>query len=246
MVGESGAPLDEGFRVSVMGSFRFWEGGRAILTLSGGPQRLLAFLALRDGSVRREEAAGTLFPDASADHAYGSLRSTLSRLDADARRAVLVSFTELCLADGVAVDLQSSRALAHRILSRATPLPDADLSSDAVSALSADVLPGWYDDWVMVEAEDWRQLRLHALEALAARLTDERRYGDAAASALAAVRAEPLRESAHGALIRLHLAEGNQSEAIDEFERYRELLHTELGLEPTAKLRDLLDEILRP
>jgi DNA-binding SARP family transcriptional activator len=36
-------------------------------------------------------------------------------------------------------------------------------------------------------------------------------------------RADPLRESAHGALIAVHLAEGNQSDALREFERYRAL-----------------------
>jgi hypothetical protein len=76
-----------------------------------------------------------------------------------------------------------------------------------------------------VEAEDWRQLRLHALEALAGRL-----------AASAAVRAEPLRESAHAALIQVHLAEDNQSEALREFTRYRTPLHAELGLEPTPRL----------
>ena len=91
----------------------------------------------------------------------------------------------------------------------------------------------------MLEIEEWRQLRLHALEGLARSLTSERRFAEAAAAALAAVRAEPLRESGHAALISVHQAEGNQSEALREFERYRELLFLELGLEPTLALRDL-------
>jgi len=66
----------------------------------------------------------------------------------------------------------------------------------AVPVLSADLLPDWYDDWVLLEAEDWRQLRLHALEALAGRLIALGRWGEAANAAGAAVRAEPLRESA--------------------------------------------------
>lgn len=210
------------------------------MTLTGGSQRLMAFLALNDRSIAREQAAGRLYPDSSERHAYASLRSTLSRLDPSARDAVLVSFTDLCLVEGVTVDLRESQALAHRILSTTETLVDTDLDDTAVKALSADLLPGWYDEWVMVEAEDWRQLRLHALEALAARLVGIHRYGDAATSALAAIRAEPLRESARGALIRVHLAEGNQSEAIREYDRYRTLLQDELGLEPTTKLRDQL------
>jgi DNA-binding SARP family transcriptional activator len=102
--------------------------------------------------------------------------------------------------------------------------------------LSVDLLPGWYDDWVLIEAEDWRQLRLHALEALTRRLIAAGRWGEAADAACAAVRAEPLRESAHAALIQVHLAEGNQSEAMREFTHYRGLLHRELGLEPTQRL----------
>ncbi len=41
-------------------------------------------------------------------------------------------------------------------------------------------------------------------------------------AALAAIRAEPLRESAHGALIKVFLAEGNQMEALEGFNRYRD------------------------
>jgi DNA-binding SARP family transcriptional activator len=107
-------------------------------------------------------------------------------------------------------------------------------------ALSADLLPDWYDDWVLVEAEDWRQLRLHALEALADHLPAAGRWGEATAAARAAVRGEPLRETSHVALIRVFLAEGNVSEAIREFTSYQVLLHNELGLEPTPRLCRLI------
>jgi DNA-binding SARP family transcriptional activator len=36
------------------------------------------------------------------------------------------------------------------------------------------------------------------------------------------------------------MAEGNQPDAIGEFERYRVLLRAELGIEPTSRLRHLL------
>jgi DNA-binding SARP family transcriptional activator len=85
------------------------------------------------------------------------------------------------------------------------------------------------------------QLRLHALEALAGRLAAAGRCGEAAGAACAAVRADPLRESARASLIQVHLAEGNQSEAVREFARYQALLHGDLGLEPTRRLRRLID-----
>jgi DNA-binding SARP family transcriptional activator len=84
---------------------------------------------------------------------------------------------------------------------------------------------------------------VHALEALAGRLTQAQRFGEAAAAASVAVRADPLRESACAALVRVHLAEGNQSDALDEFHRYRNLIRTELALEPTPLLGDLVRDL---
>ena len=51
---------------------------------------------------------------------------------------------------------------------------------------------------------------------------------------------EPLRETARQSLIEVHLAEGNQAEAIRELDRYATLLGEELGLEPTPRLRRLV------
>jgi hypothetical protein len=39
------------------------------------------------------------------------------------------------------------------------------------------------------------------------------------------------------------LAEGNQSEALREFGRYRTLLYDELGLEPTSRLCQLVQDL---
>ena len=211
----------------------------------GGSQRLLALLSLRDRALMRASVAGTLWPESTEEHAYSSLRSALGRLSRLTRDAVVVTPLDLCLADDVTVDIRESRALAHRLLDPGATLSDADLSAQAIAALSLDVLPDWYDDWVLVEAEEWRQLRLHALDALADRLLNERRYGEATGAALAAVRAEPLRESARALVIRVHLAEGNQSEALAEFNRYRALLRAELGLEPTPRLCGLVADLQR-
>ncbi len=230
---------DSGFMVAMLGGFGlFW--GVSVLRVPRASQRLLAFLALHGGPVERAAVAGTLWPDASERHAYSNLRAALSRLESTARKALAATKLELGLADGVAVDIRHSRALARRLLDPAVNPDPSDLGMAAVAALSADLLPDWYDDWVLIQAEDWRQLRMHALEALASRLTAAGRWGEATVAAGTAVRAEPLRESAHAALIQVHLAEGNQSEAVREFARYQALLHAELGLEPTPRLRQLV------
>jgi DNA-binding SARP family transcriptional activator len=220
--------------------------GNALLSVPRASQRLVAFLALHGGMVRRAAIAGTLWPDASEDHAYANLRQALARLQRTARMALAASKLELGLAEGVTVDIRHARTLARRLLDPAVTLERSEVGTAALEILSAELLPDWYDDWVLVEAEDWRQLRLHALEGLAGRLAAAGRWGEAVGAAGAAVRADPLRESARTSLIQVHLAEGNQSDAVREFTRYQALLHVDLGLEPTVRLRQLIDGLHSP
>jgi DNA-binding SARP family transcriptional activator len=231
--------------IAVLGSFRFSVGGQPRRDLPHGSQRLLAFLALQDRAVARTALAGTLWPEASEEHAHASLRSALSRLNELDRTVVRTTFQELSLADGVFVDIRDARLLAHRVVNSGVG-PDSDIDDRAISTLSVDLLPDWYDDWAVAEAEEWRQLRLHALDALADRLTAAGRYGDATSAALAAVKAEPLRETAHAALIRVYLAEGNRAEALTAYENYRNMLRLELGLEPTALIQSLIKDLQQP
>jgi SARP family transcriptional regulator, regulator of embCAB operon len=231
---------DHSSRVSVLGGFQLWWSGNEQVDIPRASQRLLAFLAIRGGVTSRAGVAGVLWPDATEIHACSNLRSALARLNRPCRKMLRVSKLELGLAEGVTVDIRHAQSLARRLLDPAVTLGQSDLRPAAMMILSGGLLPGWYDDWVLVEAEDWRQLRLHALETLAGRLTAVGCWGQAADAARAAVRAEPLRESAHAALIQVHLAEGNQSEAVRQFTHYRALLHAELGLEPTVRLRRLV------
>ncbi len=97
-----------------------------------------------------------------------------------------------------------------------------------------------YEDWVLRERERLRQLRLHALEELGLHLLLRERFGEAVDVALRALAAEPLRESANRLLIRIHLAEGNRIEARRHYDRYAELLLTELGELPGDAVTGLL------
>jgi DNA-binding SARP family transcriptional activator len=230
-----------GPRISLLGGFGLSD-GRVDIAIAEGPQRLLAFLALRKRPVRRVIAAGALWPDVSQEHAASSLRSTLARLDEGARSALAVTASQLAIADRMTVDLWEAESLARRLVGPHESLTVHHPSSAEIDALSSDVLPDWYEDWVIVEAEAWRGQRLHALEALADDLRSEGSFGQASAAAQAAIDADPLRESPRAALIRIHMAEGNVSDAIREFARYRELLQRELGLQPTPRLQALLDQ----
>ncbi|MGY1640612.1 BTAD domain-containing putative transcriptional regulator [Geodermatophilus sp. SYSU D00703] len=139
----------------------------------------------------------------------------------------------LSLAEGVRVDVRELEAWAERVLDPCIPGDDVGLPEDA---LCGELLPGWYEDWVLLERERLRQLRMHALEALADKLVTLRRYGEATEAAYAAVHAEPLRESAHRVVVRVHLAEGNITEALRAYDSFRTMLADELGISPTWQM----------
>jgi DNA-binding SARP family transcriptional activator len=200
-------------------------------------QRLLAFLALREHPAQRQYVACTLWMDTSDDRALGSLRSALWSLRRYAFGTVESTRLGLRLAADVAVDLSEASVQAERLLDPAT---NFELVEPDWTLLLDDVLPDWYDDWIVMERERFRQLRVYALEALSERLLAAGDFAAAADAALAAVRAEPLRESAHRALIRVYLAEGNRAQAVLHHQSFRLLLHDRLGLEPTAEIAALV------
>ena len=208
----------------------------AVNDLPRSAQRLIAHLSLC-GRPGRSAIAGQLWPDVNEELAHGSLRSTLWRVQKAVPGLVEVSGGALGLAEGVRVDVREFTDWARRVLDPHAAV-DGTVTPDV--GLHGELLPGWYDDWVLLARERLRQLRLHALEVLADKLAGEGRHGEAVQVACAAVGTEPLRESAHRALIRVHLAEGNTAEALRAYTAFRDLLDDELGVAPSPLMAELI------
>jgi DNA-binding SARP family transcriptional activator len=215
--------------------------GRSV-DLPLGAQRLIAFLALSDRPLRRSYVAGVLWSETTEDRAAASLRSTLWRLRCQVPEVVEAGTARLRLAPGVRVDF---RDMVRRLSDLAAE--GSELAVDVGRLpLTAELLPDWYDDWVHIEREQYRQFRIHALEAISEKLLAGRRYADAIQFSLAAIAAEPLRDSAYRLLIRAHLSEGNRSEAIREFHDYRDVLRRELGVDPAPDVQALIGPAAAP
>jgi DNA-binding SARP family transcriptional activator len=227
-------------RVGLLDGFALESGGNGVHKIVDDlprcAQRLIAHLSLC-GRPARASVAGQLWPDVPEGQAYGSLRSALWRVQKVVPGLVEVSGGALGLARGVRVDVREFRALAQRVLDPNAVLDDVMAPE---LGLRGELLPGWYEEWVLLERERLRQLRLHTLEAMADRLARAGRYGEAVQAAYVAVGMEPLRESAHRAVVRVHLAEGNIVEAIRAHRAYCELLLHELGVGPTPLMEELM------
>ncbi|WP_433787457.1 AfsR/SARP family transcriptional regulator [Actinomycetospora sp. CA-101289] len=207
--------------------------GDADLRLTPTAERVLAFLALARRPVRRHQLAGTLWPDVTDRQALARLRSALWKVPA-AHRASLVE------ADTTTVALHATATVDLYDLD--TTGPDDDGAGAPIPR--GELLPGWCEEWVLVERERHRQLRLHALEARSARACALGHHLEALEAGLEAVAQEPLRESAHRRVIEVHLAEGNAAEALGQYETFRRLLRAELGLAPSDTMRALVRPLL--
>ena len=218
--------------IRLFGAPRITAAGRE-LPLPGGGRRLLAYLAVRTEPVTRERVAGALWPGVDRRRAVGNLRSALWRLRLADVDVVSCDRDRLALRDGVVADVRVVEGWAARVTAR-RPGP-LDLAPPRAAEV-LDLLPGWYDDWVLAERDRVREAVLAALEALSRQLTARGRGADAVRAAMVAVAADPLREGARRALIEAQLAEGNWDEARRALLAYRAVLRAELGVDPHPSL----------
>ncbi|PRY50147.1 DNA-binding SARP family transcriptional activator [Geodermatophilus tzadiensis] len=231
---------DGGPRITLLDGFAMRTGGPADgpgeEELPPSVQRVVAHLCLA-GSPARTAVSGRLWPDVPEERARASLRSALWRLRRSAPGLLDDSGSRLRLAPGVRTDVRDLQAWAGQVGDPAAAPPRLTLPAPA---LLGDLLPGWYDDWVLLERDRLQQVRLHALETVAARLGAVGRYAEALQAAYLAIRAEPLRESAHRTVVRVHLAEGNLAEALRAHDAFACLLRAELGVAPTERMTGLV------
>jgi DNA-binding SARP family transcriptional activator len=204
-----------------------------------GSTRLLAFLALHRGRLERSYVAGCLWPTVDDTRAAGNLRSALWRIKDFDVPLIASERPSLQLRDEVGVDVQLLGDWAARVISGDGQPEDMSVTPWDLDEL--ELLPGWYDDWVIVGRERLRQRLLHAIEILSREMALGGRCAEAIEAALVVVNAEPFRESAHRVLIEAHLAEGNWAEAQRRFEDHSTTMRRELGVEPSPSLAALIE-----
>jgi DNA-binding SARP family transcriptional activator len=237
------SPPPGALRLTLFDGWRLTRGGCGVHVPVRG-QRLVALLALR-GPQTRALVGGTLWPEASEQRAQTSVRAALWALHQQAPGLVEAGGSEIGLADDLSVDVEDFLTNAWLLLHprESSLLGTSSTWLPLVGSPGGRLLPGWYDDWVLVERERIHQLRLHALEALTDLLIEHGDYAEALECALTAVAVDPHRESAHRLVMRVHLAEGNAAEALRESERFRRLLRESFGIEPSRQMAELVERI---
>jgi DNA-binding SARP family transcriptional activator len=219
--------------VHLLGGFRLVVDGLPV-ELTPVTERLVAILGLQ-GRSARSRVAGMLWPETAEMRALASLRTGIWRVNTAASGLIVSTRSALTLTDGATVDVRTYQSSAAQRMRAAE-----DVCGSGAIDYEGDLLPDWDEEWLLAERERLRQLRLHLLEQEAGRLARAGQFGLALEAAYAALCADPLRESAHRAVIGIHVAEGNTSEARRAYEVCRRTMVNDLGVEPSSETRTLV------
>ncbi|BBH68217.1 hypothetical protein ACTI_49020 [Actinoplanes sp. OR16] len=234
MPGVGVAPAD--WHLRVLGRFALYRGTTEI-TLGAGGRRLLAYVAVNDGSVGRDGAAAALWPAASSDRAGGNLRAVVHRGRRLVGDLLISDRSHLALHPRLTVDLWECTALAGSAADGLSPAEEHRLVT------AGDLLPGQQEDWILMARERFLLRRVHALELICRLRTGEDRPAEAVAAGIAAARLDPFRVSVHQALIAAHLRGGDIAAALRLYRCFRsrmsEELHREASVTPRRQRRDV-------
>ncbi len=241
------------FVVHTFGGFEVLHNGRR-LSLPLDVERLIALLSVRPPRSPRSVVASTLWASGNDDRVLGNLRSVLWRLRRKHPELIAADNQAISLAARVVTDVSLVIDRSERLLTGEAGVERADPTETGDSMMVLDsghelldyrlfvseFLPGWYDEWVLVERERYRQICLHSLEAIARCHMAARRFGAAIQVLMSCIALDDLRESPRRQLMFVHLAEGNRSDAIREYDEYRAKLQDGLGLTPSPSMQELL------
>lgn len=210
-----------------------------VVHVAARQQRLITALAIT-GPRPRSYLVGLLWPDKAEARALESLRVSVHLVSRQLPGLLVNDGAVLSLSSRVEVDL-------HRVRAGIRALAQPGLNGNMAACLpllrDAELLPGWYEDWVLFEQGRLSQERLHAYNIIARESLAHGDYETASEAAEAALEVEPLYESAVGLLIQAESRQGNAVAALRAFEKYRARLKEELGLTPSDTIFRLVSEV---
>jgi DNA-binding SARP family transcriptional activator/energy-coupling factor transporter ATP-binding protein EcfA2 len=226
--------------VKLLGGFDLSFEGEAVDLNSRPAQALLAYLLLSAGTQhRRERLAALLWPDADEDSARQNLRNNLWKLN----KTLGEGFIK---ADKVSVGMSDSSAYRLDV----DQLENADESSsdsliNAVSVYKGELLPGFYEEWVMLERERLQAIFDSKMQLLLDLLLRENRWRDLISWGEKWIALGHIPEPAYRALMTAHARLGDLAATAATYQRCVKMLQDELGVEPSAETKALYQELLR-
>ncbi|HET7089224.1 MAG TPA: BTAD domain-containing putative transcriptional regulator [Anaerolineae bacterium] len=251
--------------LTLLGAFQAALDGRPITGFESNKVRaLLAYLVVEaDRPHSRDELIGLLWPEQPDATARANLRQALANLrqvigDRTAQSPFLLVTSDSIQFQhpensGIDVTafttlLAECQAHAHRRLvtcrscarrlQRAVELYRGDFLAQFVQSDSEA-----FEEWALVKRERWHHAALEALYALAEYHDRRSEYDREQHYARRQLELDPWREEAHRQVMRALALSGQRSAALNQYERCRRILASELGVEPARETTRLYEHI---
>jgi predicted ATPase/two-component SAPR family response regulator len=255
-----------GLQLRLLGSFQFLREEKPVTGFRSEKERaLLAYLAIEAFRPHAREAlAGLLWSELPDDTALNNLRVTLHRLrqvlgDPSADHPlleVLRDTIQLSQNGQLWMDVSAFRELIsqseqHHHENPATCSTCMARYTEAAALYRGEFLQGIYpidslpfSEWALLKREHLHRQALQAQYLLAGYHQRRGELDPALGYARRQLELEPWREEAHIQVMTTLALRGERSAALRQYERCREVLREELGIEPAEETRVLYERIL--
>lgn len=224
--------------VRFLGQFDVQLEGEPVEIPSRPAQSLFAYLVLNAGkSHRREMLAGLFWPESDEKNARANLRHALWRL-----RKSMGAYIE---ADNLTVAFDDGQPFQLDVARLKFEPDEVELQEyfDRVEAYQGELLPGFYDDWVISERDRLEVLFNQRMQELIDRLMREERHADILEWAERWIARSSWPEEAFRALMRAHAERGDSAGVVMSYERLETGLQEDLGVEPSPRTQALYQEL---
>lgn len=238
--------------IQLLGQYAVAVNGRSLAALPTERSRLLlAYLALHPAPQPRSHLIGLLWPDLPEKQARRRLTQELWRIN-HALSKVGLSTTLVAqgdaihFADGVEVvcDAYQFQTLLER--SRVEPSTSSPSLAELTAFPSGELLPGYFDDWILVTRERLFQAYSAALTRLLSRCKQLGDWETATAVVEALRRHDPLSEVWIAESLRIALNLGRSEASLQQYEQFVVTLQEALGMAPSSELAALAQQVAAP
>ena len=242
--------------VRLLGHFDVQLDSTPVKLASRPAQLLFAYLALHPGTAhRREWLAGLFWPESTESNARRNLRQAIWQIrhTFEAGAAWFAS-NNLTIAfnppaafrlDAALFNGSPAAAAGAAGIAAITETTPVEPLVAAASAYRGELLPGFYEDWVLLEREQVQARFEQVMSLLLGRLIEARRWNDVLQWGEHWIALGHTPEAAYRALMTAHAALEDISQAADTYRRCVEALRRDMDVEPSEQTRALYERISR-